>query len=74
MAVLEEQHLGFFEEQAEVSEPLGTDGAVDDPMIAAQRHAHDARRTIPDNGRHTHKHTHADDSIIMLASRQTTSG
>jgi len=46
--VLEKQHLRFLEQKTEVSEPLRADGAVDDPVITAQRHAHDACHAEPD--------------------------
>jgi len=54
--VLDEQHLGFLKQQAEVGKPLRTDRTVHDSMITAQSYTHDARRAVP-NTTHTNRHT-----------------
>ena len=52
--VLDEQHLGFLKQQAEVGKPLRTDRTVHDAMITAQSYTHDARRAVPNT---TNRHT-----------------
>ena len=64
--VLDEQHLGFLEQQAEVGKPLRTDRTVHDSMITAQSYTHDARRAVP-NTTHTNRHTQwSIDWVVVL--------